>query len=60
MLITMQDYDEIRRRFLAGESQQHIAKIMGISRNTVKNCEGNTVPWERKTPDRESLFLHQT
>ena len=54
----MQDYDEIRRRFLAGESQRHIAKAMGISRNTVKKyCEGNAVPWERKTPDRESTIL---
>ena len=54
----MQDYDEIRRRFLAGESQRHIAKTMGISRNTVKKyCEGNAVPWERKTPDRESTIL---
>ena len=40
MIITMQDYDEIRRRFLAGESQRHIAKAMGISKNTVKiYCE---------------------
>ena len=54
----MQDYDEIRRRFLAGESQRHIAKTMGISRNTVKKyCEGNAVPWERKTSDRESTIL---
>ena len=54
----MQDYDDIRRRFLAGESQRHIAKTMGISRNTVKKyCEGNAVPWERKTPDRESTIL---
>lgn len=54
----MQDYDEIRRRFLAGESQRHIAKTMGISRNTVeKYCEGNAVPWERKMPDRESTIL---
>lgn len=31
----MQDYDEIRRRFFACESQRHIAKAMDISRNTV-------------------------
>lgn len=31
----MQDYDEIRRRFFACESQRNIAKVMGISRNTV-------------------------
>jgi len=54
----MQDYYEIRKRYLAGESQRHIAKTMGISRNTVKKyCEGNAVPWERKTPVRESTVL---
>lgn len=54
----MQDYDEIRRRFLASESQRYIAKTMGISRNTIKKyCEGNAVPCERKTPDRESTIL---
>ncbi len=58
MVITMQDYYEIRRRFNAGESQRHIAKSLGISRNTVKKyCEGNAVPWERKTPERESTVL---
>lgn len=58
MVITMQDYYEIRRRFNAGESQRHIAKCLGISRNTVKKyCEGNAVPWERKTPERESTVL---
>ncbi len=36
----MKDYDEIRKRHLAGESQRHIAKTLGISRNTVaKYCE---------------------
>ncbi|MCF0150257.1 MAG: IS21 family transposase [Firmicutes bacterium] len=59
MVITMQDYDEIRKRFLNGESQRHIAKTMGISRNTVKKyCEGNAVPWERKTPERSSTVLN--
>ncbi len=58
MVITMQDYDEIRRRYNAGESQRHIAKSLGISRNTVKKyCEGNAVPWERKTPVRTSTVL---
>ena len=58
MVITMQDYQEIRKRFLAGESQRHIAKCLGISRNTVKKyCEGNAVPWERKVPERESTVL---
>ena len=54
----MQDYKEIRQRHRNGESQRHIAKTMGISRNTVKKyCEGNSVPWERKTPIRESSVL---
>ena len=46
----MNDYKQIRQRYLAGESQRHIAKTMGISRNTVaKYCEGDSVPWDRKT-----------
>ena len=54
----MQDYKEIRQRFLSGESQRRIAKTMGISRNTVaKYCEGDAVPWERKTPERESTII---
>ena len=49
---------KIRKRYLAGESQRQIAKALGISRNTVKKyCEGNSVPWERKTPVRESTVL---
>ena len=58
MVITMKDYGEIRKRYLAGESQRHIAKTLGISRNTVaKYCEGAAVPWERKTPERVSTIL---
>ena len=45
MVITVQDYKEIRQRFLAGESQRHIAKTLGISRNTVaKYCDGSALP----------------
>lgn len=58
MVITMKDYNDIRKRYLAGESQRHIAKTLGISRNTVaKYCEGASVPWERKTPERDSTVL---
>ncbi len=58
MVITMKDYDVIRKRYLAGESQRSIAKSLGISRNTVaKYCEGAAVPWERKTPERISTVL---
>ena len=54
----MKDYDEIRKRYLAGESQRQIAKVLGISRNTVaKYCEGSSVPWVRKTPVRSSPVL---
>lgn len=59
MVITVQDYKEIRQRFLAGESQCHIAKSLGISRNTVaKYCDGSAVPWERKTPERDSPVIN--
>ena len=58
MVITMKDYDEIRKRYLSGESQRHIAKTLGISRNTVaKYCEGASVPWARKTPERTSTVM---
>ena len=54
----MNDYKQIRQRYLNGESQRSIAKSMGISRNTVKKyCEGENVPWERKTPEREASVL---
>ena len=58
MDITVQDYEEIRQCFLAGESQRHIAKTLGISRNTaIKCCDSSAVPWERKTPERESSII---
>ena len=54
----MNDYKQIRQRYLAGESQRSIARSLGISRNTVKKyCAGEAVPWERKTPERESTVL---
>jgi len=58
VVISVNDYKQIRQRFLNGESQRSIAKSMGISRNTVKKyCAGENVPWERKTPERESTVL---
>ena len=58
VVITVEDYREVRRRWLAGESQRGIARALGISRNTVKKyCEGNTVPWERKSYVREATIL---
>ena len=58
MVISVNDYKQIRQRYLNGESQRSIAKSMGISRNTVKKyCEGEKVPWECKTPEREASVL---
>lgn len=58
MVVTVNDYKEIRQRFLNGESQRSIAKSMGISRNTVKKyCEGESVPWVRKTPERQAAVV---
>lgn len=46
----MSDYEQIRKRYLAGESQRSIAKTLGISRNTVaRYCNGAAVPWERNS-----------
>ena len=58
MVITVEDYREVRRRWLAGESQRGIARALGISRNTVKKyCEGSNVPWERKSYVRKATIL---
>lgn len=49
MVITVDVYKEVRQRWLNGESQRSISRVLGISRNTVKKyCEGSNVPWERK------------
>lgn len=58
MVITVKDYKQIRQMYLSGISQRQIAKQLNISRNTVaKYCEGCTVPWERKVPERESSVI---
>ena len=46
----MDIYEKIRYyREHTDFSQRNVAKILGISRNTVKKYwEGQTVPWERK------------
>ena len=46
----MDIYEKIRYyREHTNFSQRNVAKILGISRNTVKKYwEGQTVPWERK------------
>ena len=50
MAIAMEIYEKIRYyREHTDFSQRNVAKILGISRNTVKKYwEGQTVPWERK------------
>ena len=58
MIINVEMYREVRRRWLNGESQRHIATTMGISRNTVKKyCKGDAVPWERKAYSRDANVL---
>ena len=58
MVVTVDDYKEIRSRYLNGESQRSIAKTLGIARQTVKKyCEGASVPWEKKIHERESTVL---
>ena len=58
VVITVEDYREVRRRWLSGESQRGIARALGISRNTVKKyCEGSNVPWERKRYVRKATIL---
>src|SRR5690554_3682385 len=52
--VEMDMYKEIRQSFINGESQRHIAKRLGISRQTVKKyCEGSAHPDTRKIYERE-------
>lgn len=57
--IEVDQYKLIRNlHTVKGQSQRCIARVLGLSRNTVrKYCEGATVPWERKTPDRKSPVI---
>ena len=50
MAIAMEIYEEIRRcREIYGYGQRQTARLLKISRNTVKKYwEGTAVPWERK------------
>ncbi|MDD4082567.1 MAG: IS21 family transposase, partial [Sphaerochaetaceae bacterium] len=58
MIITVEDYKQIRQMYLSGKSQRQIARKLRISRNTVsKYCEGSTVPWKRKVPERKTSVL---
>lgn len=52
------DYAEIRKRYLAGNSQRKIARDFGISRNTVaKYCKGTHVPWKSKQYKRKNTIM---
>ena len=55
----MDIYKEIRRLQLDGvTSQRAAAKLLGISRNTVKKYwERAAVPWDRKTYERNALVV---
>lgn len=59
MVISVDVYKELRRLRLEGvTSQRAAAKLLGISRNTVKKYwEGNTVPWERKEYNRDASVM---
>jgi transposase len=49
MIIEVDMYEKIRQLYVhESKSQRQIAKLLGISRITVKKyCEGDHVPWER-------------
>ncbi|MCD8100394.1 MAG: hypothetical protein LUE06_07430 [Oscillospiraceae bacterium] len=55
----MEIYKEIRRLQLGGvTSQRQAARLLGISRNTVKKYwDGNAVPWEHQNYERVSAVM---
>lgn len=59
MIIDVDIYQKIREmNTIQGLSQRAIAKMLGISRNTVKKyCDGESVPWERKEYTRKAEVL---
>lgn len=59
MVITVEDYAEMRKLFNSGISKRAIAKKLGISRNTVdKYCQGDTAPWNKKEYSRQSTIIN--
>jgi transposase len=59
VIIDVDMYQKIREMStIQGMSQRAIAKMLGISRNTVKKyCDGGSVPWERKEYNRKAEVL---
>ena len=58
MVISVNDYKQIRQRYLNGESQRSIAKSMGISRNTVKSTvKARMSPGNVKLPNAKHQYL---
>ena len=59
MVTEVDVYQEIRRLQLEGViSKREAARRLGISRNTVKKYwEGDAVPWEKKTYEREASVI---
>ena len=58
MVIGMELYAEIRKRYLDGESIRSISRVMGISRQTIrKYCEGKCHPEIRKSYERKPSIL---
>ncbi|WP_353892771.1 IS21 family transposase [Proteinivorax hydrogeniformans] len=56
MKIEMDMYQQIRKRYLNGESQRSIAKSLGISRQSVKKyCDGSAHPEKRKEYNRSPV-----
>ena len=48
MVIGMELYADIRKRYLDGESIRSISRVLGISRQTIKKyCEGKCHPETR-------------
>ncbi len=53
MIVGMDLYAEIRKRYLEGESIRSISRVLGVSRQTVtKYCEGRNHPEVRKPYER--------
>lgn len=61
MVITVEMYRQVREMYLDGCSQRKIAKVLNISRNTVKKyCNGGNIPGERKRYERDAEILTST